>query len=224
MKKCIGCGQEKELSEFAEDKSRIDGKCPYCKVCRRKQEGERRRKQNELKAAATTIKCAKCGEEKPKSEFTPRQPRHKTSRYCLKCREEKRVADHQKRLPYENEKYHSNKEVIRNKRRLERERVKTELMFLIGGECADCGLKISEEWPSACFDFHHINPEEKEFSIGSVLRYSRDMQRLFEEAKKCSLLCSNCHRRRHYLGLAVPIGLLKTNHLTEKESYNGAHA
>ena len=54
--------------------------------------------------------------------------------------------------------------------------------------------------PTACIgalEFHHKNPKEKEFLIsGPRLTYS--LKRLTEEAKKCELLCSNCHKEIHY--------------------------
>lgn len=43
-------------------------------------------------------------------------------------------------------------------------------------------------------EFHHINPEEKDFTI------SNDHFKLIEaieESKKCILICSNCHRELH---------------------------
>ncbi len=49
----------------------------------------------------------------------------------------------------------------------------------------------------ACLEFHHLNPKEKEVSIGNAInRWS--IKRILEEIKKCSVLCSNCHRKEHY--------------------------
>ena len=61
-----------------------------------------------------------------------------------------------------------------------------------GGVCTDC-LQI---FHPACFDFHHENPEEKDFTFSSVksLKWSCKIE---AELDKCSLLCSNCHRLRH---------------------------
>lgn len=50
----------------------------------------------------------------------------------------------------------------------------------------------------AIFDFHHINPEEKDFNITSYLRhYNKIPERIYREVEKCILLCSNCHRLEH---------------------------
>lgn len=39
---------------------------------------------------------------------------------------------------------------------------------------------------------HHLDPATKSFDFGDGR--TRSMERLLEEAKKCVLLCSNCHR------------------------------
>jgi len=198
QKICLECGLEKNLVEFALDKSRSDGRCPYCKACRARQEGERRRKQNEAKAASLTCRCSKCGKDKPKADFTPNRPRHKRSVHCLECRELKAVLDHPRLLELSNRTYHRNKERIRLRCKERRDRIKTELVCFLGGKCLDCGKELSEEWPVACFDFHHRNPEEKSFTIGHEIRHNSDMSRLKAEAQKCDLLCACCHRRRHH--------------------------
>ena len=71
-----------------------------------------------------------------------------------------------------------------------RRRVKTALVEAFGHKCAYCGL-VDEP---VLYDFHHLNPEEKEFGIGSGST-TRSREAYFEEAKKCVLLCANCHRR-----------------------------
>lgn len=59
-----------------------------------------------------------------------------------------------------------------------------------GGRCEICGFKGLP----ACFDFHHINPNEKEFSISSQ-PHTRSWERTKKELDKCQLLCANCHRQ-----------------------------
>lgn len=56
--------------------------------------------------------------------------------------------------------------------------------------CIICG----ESEPVA-IDFHHINPEEKEFTIGKHRGKNRAW--LSQEISKCVCLCSNCHRKVH---------------------------
>lgn len=78
--------------------------------------------------------------------------------------------------------------MTRAKKRKER---KAELIRVMGGECEECGVDDNP----VIYDFHHINPEEKDVSW----RIMRDWPwaRLLEEIKKCILLCANCHRKRH---------------------------
>jgi len=64
----------------------------------------------------------------------------------------------------------------------------------LGGQCERCGYDKCQ----ASFDFHHTNPEEKEFAIASEMG-SMNFERLLKEIEKCMLLCSNCHREIHYL-------------------------
>jgi 5-methylcytosine-specific restriction endonuclease McrA len=59
-------------------------------------------------------------------------------------------------------------------------------------ECEKCG-----ETHPACLDFHHINPAEKSFSLGRINKFlSIDL--LKSEIAKCNVLCSNCHRKKHW--------------------------
>lgn len=62
----------------------------------------------------------------------------------------------------------------------------------LGGKCQMCGL-ISQ-YPEV-YDFHHKNPELKEFKLGSLM--SCKWAKVQEELNKCELLCSNCHRIKH---------------------------
>jgi hypothetical protein len=57
-----------------------------------------------------------------------------------------------------------------------------------GGKCSNCGYNRCP----AALHFHHKNPTQKEFHISQYTgRYS--MERLRAEARKCKLLCANCH-------------------------------
>ena len=63
----------------------------------------------------------------------------------------------------------------------------------LGDKCERCGY---DRCPAG-FDFHHIIPEEKEFSIGENCG-NFAYERLLNEVEKCGLLCANCHRELHY--------------------------
>jgi hypothetical protein len=44
-------------------------------------------------------------------------------------------------------------------------------------------------------DFHHIDPNKKEYSISDLKTYSFD--KLKVELDKCILVCRNCHGELH---------------------------
>jgi hypothetical protein len=49
----------------------------------------------------------------------------------------------------------------------------------------------------AALDFHHVDPKEKENNIHRLVSDGR-WARVYEEIKKCIVLCANCHRLHHY--------------------------
>jgi len=71
-----------------------------------------------------------------------------------------------------------------------RKRKKEELVHYKGGCCERCGYNKS----FGALQFHHINPDEKDFIIGGK---SYSIERLKKEADKCILVCANCHIEIH---------------------------
>lgn len=61
-----------------------------------------------------------------------------------------------------------------------------------GGTCQICGYSKC----NAALDFHHTNPDEKDFSIARK-KYSIINEEMKRELDKCVLICSNCHREEH---------------------------
>jgi hypothetical protein len=59
-------------------------------------------------------------------------------------------------------------------------------------QCVRCGYNTSF-W---ALDFHHINPEEKEYGISRVLTH-KISDKFKVEIDKTITLCSNCHRELH---------------------------
>ncbi len=53
-----------------------------------------------------------------------------------------------------------------------------------------------EENHPACLEFHHVNPQEKKFTIGRQERRV-SLKSLQDEIAKCRILCANCHRKEH---------------------------
>lgn len=75
--------------------------------------------------------------------------------------------------------------------KIRRYRVKQAGIKLLGGKCNRCDW----EGHPAAFEFHHKDPSQKEFSIGSMANKSWSVVK--KELLKCELLCSNCHQIEH---------------------------
>jgi hypothetical protein len=69
-----------------------------------------------------------------------------------------------------------------------RRRVKQRLVEEAGGACVLCGYDRCV----GALHFHHVDPNEKSFGLAGR-GVMRSMEKLRSEAKKCALLCSNCH-------------------------------
>jgi hypothetical protein len=61
-----------------------------------------------------------------------------------------------------------------------------------GGKCLDC----NQVYPPYVYDFHHLDPASKDIDW-SKMRIVK-LETMIAELDKCVLLCSNCHRHRHY--------------------------
>ena len=73
-----------------------------------------------------------------------------------------------------------------------RERVKRLAVEYKGGKCCICGYNRY----IGALEFHHLNPNEKDFGIGSK-GYTRSLEKVKEELDKCICVCSNCHKEIH---------------------------
>lgn len=62
-----------------------------------------------------------------------------------------------------------------------------------GGKCIKCGE--DNIWKLV---FHHIDTNEKDFSISKILDRGYTRQVLENEINKCELLCNNCHKKEHF--------------------------
>lgn len=77
----------------------------------------------------------------------------------------------------------------RNERVSERRRIiKRKLVEEAGGKCLICGYSRCQQ----VLEFHHLDPDIKEFHLG-LNGVTRSLERSRIEARKCVLLCSNCH-------------------------------
>jgi 5-methylcytosine-specific restriction endonuclease McrA len=70
---------------------------------------------------------------------------------------------------------------------------KQECINYKGGECQQCGYKKCV----GAMEFHHTDPTQKDVAISRLRSYTFT-ERAKLELDKCELLCSNCHREKHY--------------------------
>ncbi len=75
-------------------------------------------------------------------------------------------------------------ECVAKRRRLVKERLVEEA----GGRCMICGYDRCQR----VLQFHHLDPSTKEFHLGHG-GLTRSLTRSRLEARKCALLCANCH-------------------------------
>lgn len=114
--------------------------------------------------------CKKCGQELPITDFYFRDKAKGIRRSeCKYC--------HCKRVK---EDYYKKKDTLNE--------IKKQY------SCAKCG-----DARIYVLDFHHIDSDDKNFTISHALRHGCNWDIIEEEMSKCIPLCANCHREFHYL-------------------------
>lgn len=94
------------------------------------------------------------------------------------------------RLAYNKRRYQEVERAKQAQRRWERKLV---ILEAVGNVCIKCGFSHP-----AALEFHHRDPEQKEFEVSTRLSLaSVIIDELLVEARKCDVLCSNCHRIEH---------------------------
>lgn len=96
------------------------------------------------------------------------------------------------------QKYGQNSKKYQIKRRIY---LKQKCIDILGGKCVICGYNKCH----AAMDFHHINPLEKKRDMGRLIMKGYAEKTIFEELKKCILLCVRCHREFHAGIITLPI-------------------
>lgn len=71
------------------------------------------------------------------------------------------------------------------------QKLRVKLILNKGAKCCHCKLKYNGK-NAAGFDFHHRDPEDKEFTIAYGIK-KKSRKEVIKEAKKCDLLCKVCH-------------------------------
>jgi hypothetical protein len=129
--------------------------------------------------------CNKCKLEKPLSEFYYRdKSKQIPTTYCKECNK-LRVKNWRKtKVGKEKWKQYTKDKIVRVRTWLNEQRA--------------LGCERCEEMRFYVIDFHHKDPAEKKFTLGSGYANS-NFKATKEEVSKCIRLCANCHRELHYL-------------------------
>jgi len=132
--------------------------------------------------------CLGCKQGLPLTSFYKRwdkrtdPPKQKYIARCKSCHQK------QNKTYWTEEKKREYNEAKKQDRRERKERA----VIYKGGKCEHC----LGSFHIAAYDFHHINPDEKDVDPGLLMQISDEI--LFKELDKCILLCANCHRIHHY--------------------------
>jgi len=82
------------------------------------------------------------------------------------------------------------REINKLRKRRERKELKNKAVEYKGGCCEKCGYNKCNE----ALEFHHLDPNEKDFGIGGR---TRSWENVKKELDKCMMVCANCHREIH---------------------------
>ena len=123
--------------------------------------------------------CKRCNIEKPVAQFYKQaSSKDGLQRFCKSCANEfSKISEH-KNQP----KYRAIRQGVRDRFVEEMRAYKAER------GCQHCG-----EANPICLDLHHLDPSIKDFHPSETA----GRKLFYEEAEKCIVLCSNCHRKEH---------------------------
>ena len=127
-----------------------------------------------------TRKCKWCQIEKSIEEFyCDRSYKDGVGRSysCKQC-----AMDYQRRYN------RANRAKVTEASRLKRRHIKELLVSENGGKCSICGYSRY----LGALEFHHTDPSKKDYHVAQT-----GIHKAREEAKKCILVCSNCHMEIH---------------------------
>jgi hypothetical protein len=135
--------------------------------------------------------CPKCGQSKPQPEFG------KSACYCMEC---ERIRGMDKYFRNK-ERYRINARNWRNNNKEKANAIARKYGKRLRAKCKALKDKITmanpcfhcKEHRIACLDFHHLDPTVKERPVAKC----SSEKDLLNEASKCIVLCSNCHRLFH---------------------------
>ena len=96
-------------------------------------------------------------------------------------------------------KHHKHYRKLQNTARTKRrQKSKLALIKYKGDKCEHCKVSFPCH---GVYEFHHTDPNEKDFSISDALDRNigvlSNHKKILKELDKCLMLCANCHRIEH---------------------------
>lgn len=133
--------------------------------------------------------CSKCHIEKEESEYFVKDSKSgRLHAHCKACYKEHRKTFYAKHYVQYGDDYRARAKVRRDAVRNE---FRTNMLaYLQGKECSVCG-----ESDIRTFEFDHIDPTIKQFSISQAVRLGHKWSAVEAELLKCRLLRANCHKK-----------------------------
>lgn len=110
--------------------------------------------------------CPKCTQKKELKEFYKKRGKDGNSSYCKSCSVEQVLVRTQL--------------------------FKSKMIEYKGNKCIVC----SYDKYQGALEFHHLDPNKKDFTLSHYKMHSFD-DKIKKELDKCALVCANCHREIH---------------------------
>lgn len=114
------------------------------------------------------------------------------TRYCPHCNSYKKLDEFYTRR--KNNCSGHCKKCVKEQTVIRGRKLKLDCIEYKGGKCQKCGYDKCQ----AALDFHHRNPNEKDFPICQRYGSRKFNDKIKKELDKCDLLCANCHREEHW--------------------------
>jgi hypothetical protein len=187
MQTCRNCGDTKPLDEFdiRADTGKRRTECKSCRRARQRLDIERSLWRTAyVVGAPEALKCSRCGESKPWTDF-PRRGRDSLllHTWCKPCFSIYKAERHQRLHEREMARIRRNHDiaVAANRARIN--------AYLTAHPCVDCG-----ETDVVVLDFDHVRGE-KVADVSTMVGLGVSWRKIEEEIAKCEVRCSNDHRR-----------------------------
>ena len=135
--------------------------------------------------------CSPFGKHNTKNILRPKLEMPDTHYFCIKCKETKLRKEFYLKGGQDGKPHSYCRKCGLENVLMQQRKVKAKAILYKGGSCNICGYSKY----TGALEFHHLNPDEKDFSIGQS--NVRIWSKLQPELDKCIMLCANCHREMH---------------------------